>query len=119
MGGEFTLSHDGDAWIADSAVASADSRVYGNAILAEHAIVTEGSHIFENASIRDESHVFDQSKVHGETILHDRAIVLKSDIAGNIRLRERARIDGVYLLSRGEIELEGHSALSGGNGGHI
>lgn len=119
VGGEFTLSHDGDAWIADSAVASADSRVYGNAILAEHAIVTEGSHIFENASIRDESHVFDQSKVHGETILHDRAIVLKSDIAGNIRLRERARIDGVYLLSRGEIELEGHSALSGGNGGHI
>lgn len=119
MGGEFTLSHNGDAWIADSAVASADSRVYGNAVLAEHAQVDGYSHVFENARIRDEAHVFSKSKVHGRTELRDRALVLHSDIAGRIFLSERARVDRVYLLARGEIKLDGHSSLYGDREGTI
>lgn len=119
VGGEFTLSHNGDAWIADSAVASADSRVYGNAVLAEHAQVDGYSHVFENARIRDEAHVFSKSKVHGRTELRDRALVLHSDIAGRIFLSERARVDRVYLLARGEIKLDGHSSLYGDREGTI
>lgn len=119
VGGEFTLSHSGDAWIADSAVASADSRVYGNAILAEHAQVDGGSHIFEGARIRDESHVFSESKVHGRTTLNDRALVCHSDIAGKISLSEHARVERLYLLARGEIKLDGHSSLRGDREGTI
>ena len=100
---EANLSHKGDCWIANSAIACGDSRVSGNARLLGEA------KLFDQAAIRDEAAVAGQaelhdfaSKVRDNAVLGNGRIVLKGHssvaedavVEGKTRLENSARVEG-------------------------
>lgn len=69
------LSHAGNCWVADNAVAAGKSRVTGNAVLQDHAIlddyasVTDDAVVFENAEIREDDFVYGFARVGGDAFV--------------------------------------------------
>ena len=86
---ESNLSHEGNAWVHDSAkvfgnvVVSGDALVYGNAWVYGNALVFGNAQVFSNAIVFGNSQVFGDAWVFGN-----------AGVAGDARVYGNARVSG-------------------------
>lgn len=72
---EDNLSHSGDSWIYDDAVAYNNAKVCDNAAVYNNAVVCDNAMVFGNAKVYNHSRVYDNSRVYGYAKIHDYAEV--------------------------------------------
>lgn len=68
---EDNLSQFGDCWLYGESVACDCSRVEGNAMLADYAIVSQNADVAGNAIVRDNSRIDGNAYVAGRTRIYD------------------------------------------------
>lgn len=97
---EDNLSHDGNCWIYDDAVAANAATVQGNASLYGK------SSICDYATIKDHATLDDMAVVKGTSIISDKATIFDnaniagvSEIGGNTRVRNSPSITDGYIMS--------------------
>ena len=132
------LSHDGLCWIADKAMAYGHSRVSGNGLLKDRAVIKDYVCVHGNGIVCGEAylnksvHVFDNGAVGGQSFLTGAATVSGnavvycttldgirrfpnmqglSIITDSARLEERGRLKGSATL-RGNTLVRGHAFLT-------
>lgn len=98
---EANLSHKGDCWIANSAIACGDSRVSGNARLLDEA------KLFDQAAIRDEATVAGQAELHDFASAEGQATV-----SDRTMMRDHSKVRDNAVVSNGRIVLKGHSSVA-------
>ena len=82
------LSQEGKCWIFD------DSRVYGNAVVRDSAVVIDDSEIYGNAIVKGCSEVSNRSQVYGNAIIRDNAKVYnRSKVFGNAVISNSAGVE--------------------------
>lgn len=103
---EKNLSHSGNCWIYDKAIAGDDSKVKDNAKVMDGAIVRGAAVVSKNAVLTDDA------KVASSAIVTDNAVVKFTDIYGENVIKDNA------VLNHGEIwgnlVVSGNAKLSGG-----
>ena len=72
---EDNLSHSGDSWIYDDAVAYNNAKVCDNAAVYNNAVVCDNAMVFGNAKVYNHSRVYDNSRVYGYAKIYDYAEV--------------------------------------------
>jgi acetyltransferase-like isoleucine patch superfamily enzyme len=72
---EDNLSHVGDCWIYDDAVAYNNAKVCDNAAVYDNVIVCDNAMVFGNAKVYNYSRVYDNSRVYGYAKIYDCAEV--------------------------------------------
>lgn len=92
---EYNLSHAGNAWVADEAIAAEDSYVSGDALADDHA------QLYGNAVVTDRSHIGGQAIADGKSVMMGDASIL-----GDVRL------DGNGIVS-GISEVVGNAVIQG------
>lgn len=91
--GEHNLSHEGDAWVYDTALVMDNAKVYGNAQV-RYSKLTDNAEIFDNVRISYGSEmeseleytqvwIGDNAKIYGDVILHNNR---ELHISGNARV---------------------------------
>lgn len=133
---EINLSHEGNCWIRDNAIATTyaivdgnallekESQAYGTANISDESIVTDFAQIggqakvFGNCRIRGKSkisgsaEVFGSSFIDGEAFISDQAVVFgDSIIIGPIVIYDSAKIKSTEI--RGLARIEGNAKLYG------
>lgn len=103
---EDNLSHDGEAWVADEAIAAEDSRVSGDALADDHAqlygnaIVTDRAHIGGHAIADGESVMMGDASILGEVRLDGNGIVYGiSEVVGNALILNKRDLFTVYPVA--------------------
>lgn len=70
---EINLSHEGESWIYDDAMATGNSKVeqnakmFNNSKIYDHAILSGNAKIYDNSEVFDNSIVFDQARMYGNS----------------------------------------------------
>ena len=72
---ESNLSHKGDCWVTEEAMASDNSRVYDNALVTGDSCVCDGAQVFENAIITDFAWIHEQAKVSSSVVVNKYIII--------------------------------------------
>lgn len=72
---EDNLSHGGDCWIYDDAVAYNNAKVCDNAVVYNNAVVCDNAMVFGNAKVYNHSRVYGNSRVYGYARIYDYAEV--------------------------------------------
>ena len=83
------LSHDGAAWVTDSAYVMGKARVMGNALVADSALVTDSAHVMDFARVMGNALVADSARVMGNALVTDFARVM-----GKARVTDSAHVIG-------------------------
>ena len=109
---EKNLSHDGNAWVYDTAQVAGNAKVsgnakvnrrakvYGNAKVHDYARVSDDARVYANSVVRDKAYVYGKAEVEGDAEVYGNAEV--SDFAvvyGNAGVYGSARVGnyaGVY-----------------------
>lgn len=102
---EENLSHEGDCWISDNAIACEKANVCGNAKVAGIAIVEKHGRVFDeafidvNSRITQDASVFDNARISGNALVGGKAMV-----CDNSRIDMDAVIDGkAYIGGRARV----------------
>jgi UDP-3-O-[3-hydroxymyristoyl] glucosamine N-acyltransferase len=130
------LSHDGDCWVADNAIAAGQSRVTQNAILRDRAMIDDyvavsGSAIiqddaflyknvfvYENANVGLKSYLTDAATVSGNSKIFCNYRYNKSghvrlpNVSGIVEVRDCARLEGTISINERCI-IAGNSIVRG------
>lgn len=107
------LSQEGDAWLADEACATGNSRIWGQAWVGENAILRDQAWAFEDACVYGHgalggaTRVFGQSRVYGNTIVAGDTL-----ISGHAIIRDHAHVLGRCWVS-GAARVGGDCWLAG------
>lgn len=103
---EDNLSHAGNAWVADEAIAAEDSYVSGDALADDHAqlygnaVVTDRAHIGGHAIAEGESVMMGDASILGEVRLYGNGIVSGiSEVVGNAVILNRRDLFTVYPVA--------------------
>lgn len=122
---EANLSHEGNCWIYDDAVAAANSRVYEDAKLHDNAVIDdfakisgkaqafEGVRIVESAEVSGEAKLYNGCWVGGFSKVSDNA-----ELCGKCAVLEYAKVSGHAKISEnakvsGEAEVTDNAQISG------
>lgn len=98
---EENLSHNGAAWVMNTAYVMGKARVMGKALVADSALVMDSAYVTgkarvtgkalvaDSASVMDSAHVMDFARVMGNALVMDSAYVM-----GKARVTDSARVMG-------------------------
>lgn len=120
---EDNLSHSGDSWIYDDAVAYNNAKVCDNAAVYNNAVVCDNAMVFGNAKVYNHSRVYDNSRVYGYAKIYDYAEVgVCAEVYGHATAFDSATVcnhavvrDYVEVGKRaivyGNTEIEGNAVI--------
>lgn len=111
------LSHSGNCWIYDKAIAGDDSKVKDNAKVMDGAIVREAAVVSKNAVLTDGTRVASSAivtdnavvkftDIYGENVIKDNAVLNHGEIWGNLVISGNAKLSGGFIFfgyKQGEI----------------
>ena len=111
------LSHDGAAWVTDSAYVMGKARVMGNALVADSALVTDSAHVMgkarvtgkalvaDSALVTDSAHVMDFARVMGRALVADSARVMGNALVTDFaRVMGKARVtDSAHVIGKARV----------------
>lgn len=100
------LSHSGNCWIYDKAIAGDDSKVKNNAKVMDGAILRGAAVVSKNAVLTN------NAKLASSAIVTDNAVVEFTDIYGENVIKDNAVLDGGEIY--GNLVVSGNAKLSGG-----
>ena len=103
---EENLSHEGQSWIADNAVAAEEAYVHGDAILWDHSC------------IRGSAAISGPSRVGGNAIIEDYAIITAGYIHGDVHISGNAKLFANAVTGGVPIVME-RATVYGALGGEI
>ena len=86
---EENLSHNGAAWVMNSAYVMGKARVMGKALVADSASVMDSAHVMDFARVMGNALVTDSARVMGNALVMDSAYVM-----GKARVTDSARVMG-------------------------
>ncbi len=103
---EESLSHDGNAWVANNAKVGGTARIEDDARVEGNAEVTGNALICENALVRDNAIIYGEGvRLYGNARIEDRVEVGgNAEIGGNARISDRAWVSG-------HAEVRGHARI--------
>ena len=111
MGGwletEKNLSHNGSAWVTDSAVVmdaafvTGDARVMDSALVMGNARVMGAARVMDEAFVTGDARVTDSARVTGLSLVAGNALVM-----GNARVMDSARVTGLPLVAGNALVME-------------
>ena len=114
---EKNLSHDGNAWVYDSAKVYGDAKVYGNALVFDNAEVYGNAKVFDNAcvfnnaEVSGDAEVYGKAKVYGNAWVYDNAKVYEyAEVNGNAKVYGDAEVYGKATVS-GVAEIYGDATI--------
>ena len=91
---EYNLSQEGDCWVSDDAIVCDDSRIFENALAANHTRVYGEARVFGNATLRDEARVCSHARVFGDAKARDKCYIGDcAQVFGNTIIFGESRID--------------------------
>ena len=112
------LSHDGAAWVMNSAYVMGKARVTDSALVADSASVMDSAYVMgkarvtgkalvaDSASVMDSAHVTGKARVTGKALVADSASVMDSAhvmdfarVMGKARVTDSARVMGKALVT--------------------
>lgn len=116
---ENNLSHSGNCWIYNEAIAAESSEVFGDAKLGGFAQIYDFADVFGHAKVYDDAQVFEfasvrgYSKVHGWAKIHGYA-----EVCSYSHIRENAQIFGHTIIHEnayifGDAKIYGHAKIYG------
>ena len=129
------LSQEGNAWLAENAMAmgktiiEGDAWVGGNAVISGSSVITDSADVWGNSfvesstvgghcKVKDRANVQD-SQLTGDVIVQDSGDVIKSSLDGTVNVMEKARIFGstakgkdVVLMGKTNIDLSNIGGVS-------
>ena len=95
IAGEHNLSQDGDAWVADEAIASGYAIISGRALVAAGAWVSGDAHVFGDAVVAGRSRVYGDAVVYDSArVLHDAHVYGHAVVCGNAEVYNNAHVYG-------------------------
>lgn len=102
IGSSSSLSHDGNAWVGDNAVVTADSEVSGNAQVSGNAIVIKGSKVVDEAVVTGNARLC-SAKVSGNAQISGNAEIFEdAEITGNAVVCDNGRVES-YAYVYGDV----------------
>lgn len=111
------LSHSGNCWIYDKAIAGDDSKVKDNAkvmdgaivrgaaVVSKNAVLTDGTRVASSAIVTDNA-VVKFTDIYGENVIKDNAVLNHGEIWGNLVVSGNAKLSGGFIFfgyKQGEI----------------
>ena len=104
---EHNLSHDGNWWIYDDAIACDHAQVSGNARVYDTAIACDQAQVFGNAQVWGRAQVRDQAQVSGDANVSGYAQVRdQAQVSGNAFIWDCAQVSGSAWISGNSIIAE-------------
>lgn len=111
---EDNLSHGGDCWIYDDAVAYNNAKVCDNAVVYNNAVVCDNAMVFGNAKVYNHSRVYGNSRVYGYAKIYDYAEVgVCAEVYGHATVFDSATVCN-HAVVRDYVEV-GKRAIVYGN----
>ena len=90
---EENLSHNGAAWVMNSAYVMGKARVMGKALVADSALVMDSAHVMDFARVMGKALVTDSARVMGNALVMDSAYVMgKARVTDSARVMGKARV---------------------------
>lgn len=111
------LSHSGNCWIYDKAIAGDDSKVKDNAkvmdgaivrgaaVVSKNAVLTDGTRVASSVIVTDNA-VVKFTDIYGENVIKDNAVLNHGEIWGNLVVSGNAKLSGGFIFfgyKQGEI----------------
>lgn len=110
---EANLSHSGNCWIYDDAIAAANSRVYGDAKLHNNVVIDEFAEIYGEAQAFEGVRIVEFAEVFGEAKLYNGCWVGGfSKVLDSVELYEKCAILD-YAKVSGRAKISGNAKVSG------
>lgn len=103
------LSHSGNCWVYDKAIAGDGSKVKNNAKVIGSAILRGGAIASKNAVVKDrakvgysaivtDNAVVAFTDIYGENVIKDNAVLYKGEIWGNLVVSGNAKLSGGFIF---------------------
>ena len=90
---EENLSHDGNAWVYDSALVYDNAKVFDNAEVYSNAWVHDSAKVYGNAKVFDNAEVFGNARVFGDAQIYDNTCVFdNAQVFGDAHVYDNAWI---------------------------